>query len=72
MTELLTIFGNSTAATGHEVLDASDAGFTWLHLEGANYLRMQNGAPADGVDTVVTVVGVADSSTATASWLLLA
>ena len=68
----LTIFGSSTEAPAPGVHALSDAGFTWLHLEGASYLRMQNGASTEASDMVVTVVGVADSSTASAAWLLLA
>ena len=72
MTDPLIIFGSSTATTGHDLPASSDATFTWLHLEGTSYLRMQNGTPTDASDIVVTVVGVADSSTASTSWLLLA
>lgn len=71
MTNLLTIFGTSTATTGHNEPDASDAAFTWLHLEGASYLRMHNAESTDAADIVVTVVGIADHSNAASDWLLL-
>ena len=68
----LAIFGTSTDAPVPDVHALSDTGFTWLHLEGASYLRTPNGAPTDAADIVVTVIGVADSSTVSAGWLLLA
>ena len=68
----LTIFGSSTDAPAPDVHALSDAGFTWLHLEGASYLRMPQDAATDAAEIVVTVVGVADSSTVSAGWLLLA
>jgi len=68
----LTIIGSSTDAPAPYVHALSDAGFTWLHLEGASYLRMPQDAAIDAADIVVTVVGVADSSTVSAGWLLLA
>ena len=72
MIDSLTIFGNSDATAGYEVRGVSNVAFTWLHLEGTSYLRMQNGTSTDAADIKVTVVGVADSSTASANWLLLA
>ena len=68
----LTIFGSSTDAPAPDDHALSDTRFTWMHLEGASYLRMPHGAPTDAADILVTVVGVADSSTASTSWLLLA
>ena len=72
MTAPLTITGSSTDAPVPDVHALSDAGFTWLHLEGASYLRMPQDTPTDAADIVVTVIGVADSSTVAAGWLLLA
>ena len=72
MTAPLTITGSSSGVLPLDVPALADVGFTWLHLEGASYLRMPHGAPTDVADILVTVVGVADSSTASTSWLLLA
>ena len=65
----LTIFGSSTDAPAPDVPLLTDAAFTWLHLEGASYLRMPHGEDIDGAHVVVTVVGIADNGTA--GWLVV-
>ena len=72
MHELFTITGSSTNAPASDAPLLTDAAFAWLHLEGESYLRMPHSASIDAADIVVTVVGIADSSTESAGWLLLA
>ena len=69
MHEPFTITGSSSGVLPLDVHALSDAGFTWLHLEGASYLRMPHGEDIDGAHVVVTVVGIADNGTA--GWLVV-
>ena len=69
MTAPLIITGSSTDASTPSGPALPDTAFTWLHLEGASYLRMPYGDVIDGTDVVVTVVGVADSGHA--GWLVV-
>ncbi len=69
MHEPYTITGSSTDAAPLDVPALTAAGFTWLHLEGASYLRVPQGASIESIDIVVTVVGVTDSGTV--GWLVV-
>ncbi len=69
MTAPLTITGSSSGVLPLDLPALTNAGFTWLHLEGTSYLRMPHGEDIDGAHVVVTVVGIADNGTA--GWLVV-